>query len=60
MEGTFQSVRIAIVGAGGIGSNLTRQLAPALANNSVVQSLGGVEIAIDQGFVFSRSNLGAG
>ena len=57
MEGTFQSVRIAIIGAGGIGSNLSRQLAPALANNSVVQSLGGVEIAIYDSDVVESGNI---
>ena len=42
----LHEIRICIIGAGGIGANLIRQLAPALANNPVVESIGGVNVSI--------------
>jgi hypothetical protein len=50
-------VRIGIIGAGGIGANLMRQLAQALAMNPVVERVGGVSVSIYDSDVVDAGNL---
>lgn len=49
--------KIAIVGAGGIGSNLIRLLFPALLGNKLVESLGGIQISVFDSDVVDEANL---
>ena len=53
----LHEIRICIIGAGGIGANLIRQLAPALANNPVVESIGGVNVSIIDSDVVDSGNI---
>ena len=56
-QGLPCSVGICIIGAGGIGANLMRLLAPALAMNPVVERVGGVSVSIVDSDVIDAGNI---
>ena len=49
--------RVAMIGAGGIGSNLLRILAPTLSQSILSERLGGIEITIFDSDLVEQNNL---
>ena len=53
----LHEVGICIIGAGGIGASLLRQLAPILSTNPIAERVGGVEISIFDSDLVDHKNI---
>lgn len=49
--------KVAVIGAGGIGSNLLRILAPTLSQSILADKLGGIELTIFDSDIVEQNNL---
>ena len=52
-----EPIEIAIVGVGGIGSNLSRVLIPALSQGRLAESLGGIKVTFLDSDTVEKENL---